>query len=141
MFSVTVHKWNRFLCIIRHIKECIKSHADNSQLLSDTVRALLLGSSKQLWFLILCMNFLLLSGSFSLISYSFAIMYLDMGLSPFLMLRNLLNVKIFSLWKYAEIFLVSDNLLLSIFPVLMSSTHFIFLKSTYWGRPMCLVLF
>ena len=48
-----------------------------------------------------------------------------MGLSPFLMWRNLLNVKIFSLWKYAEIFLVSDNLLLSIFPVLMSSTHFI----------------
>ena len=52
-------------------------------------------------------------------------MYLDMGLSPFLMLRNLLNVKIFLLWKYAEIFLVPDNLLLSIFSVLMSSTHFI----------------
>ena len=64
-------------------------------------------------------------------------MYLDMGLSPFLMLRNLLNVKIFSLWKYAEIFLVSDNLLLSIFSVLMSSTHFIKKKKVHIEDVLC----
>ena len=134
MLSVIGHEWNRFLCIIGHLKECIK--ITWWWLLTGVTQLLLCSwevqSSSDSWSF--AWFFFLLSGSFVSDVPKFHNHVSWCGSFPIPYAKWIF----FTLEIMLRIFF--DNLLLSTFPVLISWTLFIKIY-IYWGPTLCLVLF